>query len=189
MSKAKEATKKEPRFHYLYGEEIRDDLLSWWRSMENSSGARAQLRRCASPEEAVLHPQTHHLRYVLPWPSVEARATIAGLLSNIKSGENDPSSVGQKLARPSEPGGAAPFSETRFRQLLTSRDWNEFYRNFRRAIQILGGDLNPLLVADTILCWDREQQEQKSTAPGKSLKFWLSQDYYTEALKHESKSK
>lgn len=189
MSKTKEAKKKEPRFNCRYGKKVQDDLLAWWRSMHDSSGDRAQLRRCVSPEEAVLHPQTHRLTHVLPWVPLEAVATVAGLLSHVKSGEGDSSSVGHKLAKPTEPGGSPPFSETRFRQLLGSRDWNDFYRNFRRAIQILGGDVNPLLVADTILCWGREYQGKEPTAPGKSLKFRLSQDYYTEALKHESKSK
>ena len=149
--------------------------------MDKFRGDRAQLRRCTSPEEAVLHRQTHRLTHVLPRASLEAVATIAGLLSHFKSGEGDSSPVGQKLARPAEPGGSAPFSETRFRQLLTSRNWNEFYRNLRRAIQVLGGDVNPLLVADTILCWDREYRGKEPTTPGKSLKFWLSKDYYTEA--------
>ncbi len=189
MSKTEEAKKKEPRFHSLYREGVRDDLLAWWRSMDDTSGARAQLRRCVSPEEAVLHPQTHHLTHVLPWASLEAVATIAGLLSHVKSGEGDSASIGHKLAKPTEPGGSPPFSETRFRQLLTSRDWNEFYRNLRRAIQILGGDVNPLLIADTILCWGKEYREQGQAARAKSLRFRLSQDYYTEALKHESKSK
>ena len=96
---------------------------------------------------------------------------------------------GHKLAKPSEPGATPPFSETRFRQLLSSRDWNEFYRNLRRAVQVLGGNVNPLLVADMILCWDKESLNQGYVPPGKSLKFWLSRDYYTESMKHETKNK
>lgn len=189
MSKTKEAKKQEPRFRQLFKEEDRSTLLDWWRSLDKVSGARAQLRRAASPEEAVLHPQTHRVMQILPWASPEAAATIAGILSHIKTEEDASTPLGQKLAKPSELGGSAPFSESRFRQLLSSRDVNDFYRNLRRAIQVLGGNANPLLLADLILCWDKESRKQKYAAPGKSLKFWLSRDYYTEAMKHESKSK
>ena len=188
MSKTKEAKMVEVRYRQLRKEENRNSLLEWWRSLGNVSGARAQLRRAASPEDAILHPQTHRVTYIVPWASPEAVASIAGILSHIKAGENDPTPFGQKLARPSEPGGSAPFSESRFRHLLSSRDWNEFYRNLRRAVQVLAGNVNPLLVADLILCWDKESRRQEYAAPGKSLKFWLSRDYYTELMKHESKN-
>lgn len=189
MSKTKEEKKQETRYYCLYNQEARDELLGWWRALDDAGGGRAQLKRCTSPDEAVLHPLTHRLSHLLPWVSLEAVATIAGLLSHVKTGENDSMPIGRKLARSIEPGGAAPFSESRFRQLLVSRDWNEFYRNLRRAIDMLGGNVNPLLVADMILCWDKEKRGEDRAAPGKTLKFRLSKDYYTEADKNKSDKK
>jgi CRISPR system Cascade subunit CasB len=185
MSKVKEkkAEKQAARYYQLHNEEKRDKLLQWWRSLDDVSGARAQLRRCAAPEEAALHRQTYQVMQIVGWASYEAAATIAGVLAHIKPGEHDPSPLGQKLAKPSEPGGSAPFSETRFRQLLKSRDWCEFYRNLRRAVQVLGGQVNPLRVADVILAWDKESKSQEYLASGKSLKFRLSEQYYTNAPK------
>lgn len=187
MAESKNAEKPVTRYHQLHNEETREELLAWWRSLGKVSGARAQLRRCAAPEEAALHPQTYRVMQILGWASSEAAATIAGVLSHIESGEDDPSPLGQRLARPTEPGGSAPFSETRFQQLLKSRDWSEFYRNLRRAIQVLRGQANPLQVADVILAWDKESRNLKYRAPGKSLKFWLSEQYYTSAPKPKAK--
>ena len=181
--KGKKAGKQAAKYHQLRNEETRKELLQWWRSLDDVSGAKAQLRRCAAPEEAALHPQTYRVMQILGWASSEAASTIAGVLSHIKAGQDDPSPLGQKLAKPLEPGGPAPFSETRFRQLLKSRDWSEFYRNLRRAVQVLRGQVNPLLVADVILAWDKEFRNADYLAPGRSLKFWLSEQYYTSAPK------
>ena len=185
MSKAKEPKTVEPYFRRLRNEENRQSLLDWWRSLERNTGARAQLRRAAIPEEVALHPQMHQIRRLVKWASIEAAATIAGILSHIRSGENDPAPFGQKLAKAKKKGGSAPFSETRFRQLLKSRNWNELYRNLRRAIQVLDRNVNPLIVTDLILCWDREFHKRHDQIGERSLKFWLSRDYYTEAMKHE----
>jgi len=173
-------------YHQLFNENTRGELLGWWRSLNDVSGAKAQLRRCSAPVEAALHPQTYRVRQILGWASPEAAATIAGILSHIKAGEDDPSPLGEKLAKPLERAGPAPFSETRFRQLLKSRDWPEFYRNLRRAIQVLRGQVNPLAVADVILAWDKERRSEEYLAPGKSFTFWLSEQYYTAAPKPKS---
>ena len=102
-------------------------------------------------------------------------------MSHIKSGENDPRPLGRKLATPADPGGSAALSEIRFRQLLKSRGWDEFYRNLRRAIQVLRGVVNPLRVVDVILAWDKESRREDPVTPGKSLKFQLSEQYYSNA--------
>ena len=187
MSKVKNnAEKQAVKYHLLRKQETRDELLQWWRSLNALSGAKAQLRRCSAPVEAAQHPQTYRVAQILGWASPEAASTIAGVLSHIKAGEDDPMPLGPKLATPLERGGPAPFSEIRFRQLLKSRDWPEFYRNLRRAIQVLRGQVNPLMVADVILAWDMESRKQEYPAVGKSLKFWLSEQYYTAAPKPKS---
>ena len=188
MAKGKgtNTAKESAKYRQLRSEQSREELLDWWRLLDDVSGAKAQLRRCSTPVEAALHPQTYRVRQILGWASPEAASTIVGVLSHIKAGEDDPASLGHKLARPQEPGGPAPFSETRFRQLLKSRDWPEFYRNLRRAIQVLRGQVNPLVVADVILAWDKERRSQEYVAPGKSLEFWLSEQYYTAAPKPKS---
>ena len=159
MGKVKEENPERGEVGYSeLGEEKQGELLAWWKLLRDSQelrGARAQLRRCGSPEEAALHPETYRVQQIVGWARYEAAATIAGILSHIESGENDPAPLGEKLAKPAESGGSSPFSENRFRQLLKSRDLEEFYRNLRRAIQVLRGVVNPVRVADVILAWDR----------------------------------
>lgn len=178
-TKAEQAETRDIAYLVLWNAEKRSELLIWWKSLEDSKGSRAQLRRCASPEAAALHPETYRVRPIVPWASYEAAATIAGILPHVKAGENDATPIGSKLAKPLVPGGSAPFSETRFRQLLKSRDWDEFYRNLRRAVQLLRGVVNPVRVADLILAWDRESRPEHPARPGESLKFKLSEQYYT----------
>ena len=175
----KKPEKQLPKYRQLYNKETRDLLLDWWRDLEKSTGPRAKLRRCASPEEAALHSSTYRIMQILPWASHEAIATMAGILSHIRSGENDPLTFGAKMGKPSEPGGSSPLSELRFQQLLKSRDWNELYRNLRRAVQVLDGNINPLMVADLILSWDRDLRDDQHVVSRKSVKFQLSKDYYT----------
>ncbi len=166
---------------------IREDqakeLIGWWHGLHKRNGPRAALKRCASPEDAALHPDTFSVKSIFPWMSYEAAAAMAGILSHIREvGERVNTGFAVMLAVPSGKGGRAPFSEARFRQLLSSRDWNEFYTRLRRAVKILNGNVNPLSVADIILRWDDEHRSGTRTQYGHSLKFDLSNEYYTQIL-------
>lgn len=154
-------------------------LIKWWANLQEDSGGRAQLRRCQSPEEAALHPQTFQLKHMLSWLPLEAVATIAGVGAHIKDASG--ADFGKALAVPKD--GRVPFSESRFRQLLTARDWNELYRSFRRAVTILDGKVSFINFVDTIILWSEEFKGQYKEA-GKTVKFKLSEAYYTEAIKH-----
>ncbi len=153
--------------------------------MKTDHGASAQLRRCSSPEEVALQPYTYGLKQKMPnWISIESLATIAGILSHIKSGELENISLAAKLAKPKSKNDNIPFSESRFRQLLTCKNWNEFYTSLRRAVKILDGNVNPLSIVDVILQWDEEQKDNFNKRLGNSLKFEMSKEYYTELMKH-----
>ncbi len=159
-------------------------LLEWWDSLQNDNGGKAQLKRCHSPQEAILYPQTFKLKHILYWLPLEALATVAGVGAHIKSatGKN----FGVALATPAEIGGLAPFSETRFRQLLSARDWQELYRFLRRAVTILDGKVSFVNFVETVILWS-EEFTGKYKEIGKSLKFKLSEAYYTNLLLQEKK--
>ena len=164
--------------------EINDEhakqLVEWWFNLQKRTGPRAALRRCSTPEDAALFPDTFKIKSIMPWISYESAAAIAGMLSHVnEKGFNDSRSLATKLAMSTE-SGRVPFSETRFRQLLSSRDWHEFYTRLRRAVKILDGNVHPLSVADVILRWDREYRLGMRNVHGHSLKFDLSNDYYTQ---------
>ena len=163
--------------------EMHEVFTKWWLRLQDDNGGRSQLKRCSSPEEAALHPETHRLKNMLPgWLSLEAVATIAGVSAHIK---NDTKlGFAQSLATPKEKNGRVPLSESRFRRLLSCRDWDELYRALRRSIAILDGNVNLLSFVDTILLWHDEFRGAYKK-PGKSLKFELSRNYYETAMKYE----
>ena len=107
-------------------EERQEVFTKWWARLQENNGGRAQLKRCNSPEEAALHAETHRLKSMLPnWIPLEAVATIAGVSAHIK---NDTKlGFAQSLATPKEKNGRVPLSESRFRQLLSCREWDELY--------------------------------------------------------------
>ncbi len=164
-------------------EEIQKDFINWWKKLQENNGSRAQLRRCNSPEEAALHPETYRLKNVLPkWIPLEAVATIAGVSAHIR---NDTAhEFARALATPKERNGQVPLSESRFRQLLSCRNWNEVYRSLRRAVTILDGNVNLTSFVDTVLLWNDEFKGEYKR-PGKGLKFELSRNYYETVMKYE----
>jgi len=167
----------------LYGkEELQIKFVEWWKSLKEDPGARARLRRCASPEEAALLSETYQVMRIIPWCSGECAATIAGIVSHIEEGENEKISLAVKLAKPKKKNDRVPFSESRFRHLLSCKTWNEFYTDLRRAVQILGRTVNPLSVIDVIIAWDNELKRKQSEAIRKSIKFELSRQYYTQLM-------
>jgi len=178
----------------LYLSELRNTsqqerLVDWWKELQTKTGNRAELRRCYNPEDAASKPDTFRLYNILgSFRSIESAATIAGLLSHLKpESEFDFSPFGKKLAKIREGGDRPIFSESRFRHLLKSRDWNDFYTNMRRAIVVLNGRVHPLYIADIVLRWDREQKPDYVNKPGQSLRFRLSQEYYNEIIRREEK--
>jgi CRISPR system Cascade subunit CasB len=164
-------------------EKMQEVFTNWWNRLQENNGGRAQLKRCGSPEEAALHPETHRLKSMLPaWVPLEAVAIIAGVSAHIK---NDTSlGFAESLATPREKNGRVPLSESRFRQLLTCREWDELYRTLRRSVSILGGNVNLLSFVDTVLLWNDEFLGAFKR-PGKGLKFKLSRAYYETAMKYE----
>lgn len=159
---------------------VQDDMLlkfsTWWDELKRDNGRKAQLRRCSSPDEAAILPGTYYLKRTLPkWVPLELVATIAGLSAHIK--ENREMRFIESLATPKEKSGRVPFSESRFRQLLSCRDWDELYRNLRRAIIILDNSVNYESFVKTVFLWNDEFRGAH-TRPGKSTKFQLSREYY-----------
>lgn len=162
---------------------VKDIVISWWENLQDDNGGRAQLRRCNSPEDVALHSQTHCLKAMLPaWVSYELVSTIVGLCSHIKSRRDQ--NFAESLAAPKEKGGKAPLSETRFRQLMQSRNWDELFRNLRRAINVLDDSINIESLIDAIFLWNDEFRDE-NIRPGRGLKFELSRAYYETAIKYE----
>jgi CRISPR type I-E-associated protein CasB/Cse2 len=168
--------------------EMQEVVTNWWRELQQNSGASARLRRCRSPLEAAMYPETHRLRLRLPkWLSTEAVATIAGIASHIKSNTDIP--LAKALAKPHEANGRPPYSESRFRQLLLCRDWDELYRSLRRAVTVLDGAVSLASLTEVIRLWQNEFRGGFEKA-GRGIRYQMSRAYYEviiENEKHKSK--
>lgn len=169
------------RFACMYTEEERISFLKWWVLLKGDSndkrkgkkGVCAELRRYDSPDKAATHKEIYVLKKYLPTRPIEAIAAICGLVANIKKGsETVNNGFAKNLAK--------SMSELRFKQLMSSEDMSELYTHMRRAIKMLDNRTNPVIIADIILAWYYyfSYGNKKN-----SIKFTLSEEYYTELMK------
>lgn len=156
-------------------------LADWWRDLESDRGARAELRRARSPEDAALIPATidlitrlratpvaDHLGWLTRIPA------IAGLAAHL-----DHNAASDVLAPPnrealprrmaSAKGDRPRVSELRFRRLLRySRD--ELYRPMLRILAQLDNQASLFDLADAIFWWGPQIQKTWAFAYFPALK-------------------
>jgi CRISPR system Cascade subunit CasB len=171
----------------------RDAIIKWKEDLDENRGARARLRRCREPMQVLLHSSFYQLRESLPdWPPKQslALAAIAGLIANTDKKDANISSISfpQQLGSSTTEGGPPLMSETRFRQLIKSRDWPEFYRRMRRAIKMAKSNVNILSIADFVLQFGFEQQGFLPHKPSHGFQFRFAEDYF-EARLNKAKTK
>lgn len=157
----------------------KETVSSWWKTLQekHKTGQNAQLRRCHTPEEAALHPETYRLSAMLPnWISIEATATLAGLLSAVKS--NSSNGFIKTLATPKDRGSSARMSEMRFRKLVSSHTWDDLYTHMRRAITMSDNTANIADIAQIVIDFQNKQQQTYSK-PSQSFAFKISEQYYS----------
>lgn len=155
-------------------EELMENIKLWHMKLCKNKYACARLRRCESPEKVMIHKEMYDLLNIMPkYISPEAVATIAGILAHVNlCGEGK---LGEKLG--SKKNGQVIFSESRFKKLLSCKEWNEFYTALRRAILILNRNVELLSVVEAIILWD-EDKKGKLKEPSKKLFFKLANEYY-----------
>jgi CRISPR system Cascade subunit CasB len=149
-------------------------LQSWHSLLDENRGERARLRRAERAEDVLLTDAFHHFlkKMTEKWRDenhIFSAAAVAGLLSHVRENcqkasrqqyqpekvkrSEKKASFAEQLATPADGNKKAPMSESRFYQLQKSRTTDEFYRNIRRAIQLLNGRVNLFSLADDIIHW------------------------------------
>jgi len=181
-------------------------LQHWHRLLESNRGDRARLRRAERAEDVLLTDAFFHFLQQMPesWrkeKAIFASAAVAGLLSHIKEDrqvlsrgyqpkdEKKPkrtASFAEQLAVPIK-GKKPPMSELRFQQLQKSRTTDDFYRRVLRAIRLLDGIVNIPSLADDIIHWHREFDNQIDREPAKRLAVRWATDYFTALPKESNK--
>ncbi len=181
------------QYFKLLNPDQRKALREWWIGLEDTPGDRAQLRRCNSPWEVMMVPAFFRLvnRFEDLKPHrFEALAAVAGLLALVRKGDfrDDMPPIQKQLAMPAEGGNRPRMSDLRFRQLIKSRDIEELYRRFRRALALLGRKANILSLADLVLQWADENLYRTHAEPTKQFQFRMAQGYFEEMIAHEKKT-
>ena len=164
--------------------EDKQRLLSWWESLDNKRGERAELRRLESPDDIALNPAFYRFLWQMPpWKaqcknyrsSIWDYAMVAGAVARIKRNNKEKKfakSLGDSV------NGRPVMSELRFKQLLKSRRHEEFFRRICRGIALLNGDVHIIDLAQGILDWSYEQRVGLHSAPYNRPAVYWAMDYY-----------
>lgn len=176
-------------------------LKSWHQWLDDNRSDRARLRRADRPEDILLTDAFFNFLQQMSktWQDKHpmfTSAAVAGLLSHIRENKQDLSrgyqpkdknkprniaSFAEQLATPTR-GEKPPMSELRFQQLQKSRTTDDFYRRVLRAIRLLDGKVNIASLANDIIHWHREFDNQVDRQPTNRLTVRWATDYFT-ALK------
>lgn len=144
-------------------QEIRDEVIKWWRSLDISRGDRAELRRCHSPFNVAFTPAYHRLRRALarygPLKDGDL-AVVAGVLSHVKT--YSPGSFPVQMASPgSADRKKAKVSGLRFRRLLKidGADPDKLFGSMIRVVHLLGDDVDIPSLANGIYWWNEQTKK------------------------------
>jgi CRISPR system Cascade subunit CasB len=169
-------------------------LQRWHHWLDDNRGDRARLRRAERPEDILLTDAFYHFLEKMSenWrkkKNIFTSAAVAGLLAHIKEDrqtlseiyENKPkkmASFAEQLAGPTKRK-KPPMSELRFQQLQKSRTTGDFYRRVLRAIRLLDGKVNIPSLANDIIHWHQEFNNQIDHKPSNRLAVRWATDYFT----------
>jgi len=173
-------------------------LQRWHRWLDDNRGDRARLRRAERTEDILLtdaffnflNRMSESWREKMP---MLTSAAVAGLLSHVKEDsqalsrgyqpkdKNKPrniASFAEQLATPAK-SKRPTMSELRFQQLQKSRTTDDFYRRILRAIRLLDRKVNIPSLANDIIQWHQEFDNQIDRKPSNRLSVRWATDYFT----------
>lgn len=127
-------------------------ILSWWKSLKEDSGGKAELRRAHNPTEVVFLSAYHRLYGTYGADSVnkEDLACVAGLCAHIK--ENGERELATQMA--------VEISSLRFKKLLAIKDREDLYHAMVRIIRQLKGVVNVVDLAKTVYWWNEKTKKE-----------------------------
>ena len=135
-------------------------IRSWWKDLQSDPGARAKLRRCRTPIEALALPATIELMIRLGWKAPEQDhsdwfgeriAASAMVLAHVKEDGTQP--VARSLGK--QPGRDQPvLSSSRWERLCRAEGHENIATEFTRIVQMIGGTADVVDLVFAILYWD-----------------------------------
>lgn len=191
-------------YHKLWDERVQKEVDHWWKQLHglkvegaspsrvNQRGARAELRRSDTLDAVLLTEGFRNLwqglgktgrrrdRDLLAW------ACVAAALAEVRgqpSAKN--TTFAQCLGAQKEKTGKPLMSELRFAQLQKSHSGDDFLRRLRRALALINKTAPVLSLADNILHWFGEQQDNLGVKPMDRLAVRWASDYFTAVSTYE----
>jgi len=164
------------------GQETTRAVIAWWKTVDESRGDRAELRRCRSPAEVAFVPAFYRLKMMAPQTlDPERLAAVAGVLSHveIQFDTNERATIAELFAR-SDDGGSTPrISDPRFRRLLrvADGDYAELYPMLTRIIRQIKRKV-PVQAIPSLI-WGIYKWDQKTK------RFWA-EAYYERISRNEN---
>ncbi len=183
-------------YYFLKDPAVRVRLLAWRKSIDETPGERARLRRAESPDDVLFLEAFFNFLREMPdeWSEtghLPTSALVAAVLAHVNAHEIDQYetiSFAAQLATPKDNGDKPRMSELRFQQLQKSHDPAEFFRRLLRAVRMLDRNVNILSLTNDILHWMHEYRKGVDRHPQDRLAFCWANDYYRTLLKKQSKS-
>lgn len=142
-------------------------ILSWWNSLENDRGGRAELRRAHNLTEVAFIEAYHRLYNQMKALDRESLALVAGVCAHVKA--HSAGKFAEQMAIGDKPDDKPKVSNLRFRRLLAITDRDELYYTMVRIIRLLGGTLDVCDLAKTVYWWNENTKKR------------LAYDYYAKA--------
>ncbi|MBL7174952.1 MAG: type I-E CRISPR-associated protein Cse2/CasB [Desulfobacteraceae bacterium] len=184
-------------YRFLILAEI-NTLKRWHQWLNDNRGDRARLQRAEGPEDILLTEAFFTFLNRMPgsWREnkpIFTSAAVAGLVAHVKEDRQTLSkgfqpkddnksrrmvSFARQMATPTK-GEKPPMSELRFQQLQKSRTTDDFYRRVLRAIRLLDGKVNISSLANDIIHWHREFNNQIERKPSNRLAVRWATEYFT----------
>lgn len=186
-------------------EEQRQWVRHWWRALQPRAaedkplpsmlaglgrGGRARLRRCGDLDELLAEPAVYLLAERLieldrqkDWrclfDEADAHAHLAligGILAQVREDSRDGLSLAEHLGKlvGTE---RRVMSESRFKRLQRSRDLDDLYLQWRRAVKQVDGKVDVGWLANDLLAWLLERAQPPGRASD-GVKFRWAYDYY-----------
>jgi len=191
------------KVHYqvLRAEALQRQLMIWWARLHHQDSVlqqlcgertppayppahRADLRRCRSVDDVFLTEAFRNLWFSISESvsgteeTMMAWAAVACALADVR--KHDAShSFAAEMGSQKEQSGKPCVSELRFAQLQKSDDLDGFLRRSRRAVALLDEKANVISLADGILQWAREHQNEQDSDTRHRLAVYWARDYFT----------
>lgn len=141
-----------------------DVVAAWWCELQQDTGQsrayRAQLRRAATVQDALMHPFTHALcRRVKEQAGfdLKSRSEVLGALAMSLAHVKE--SSGQSLPRLMGQGDPKPVSGLRFEKIIRAQTLMELAPLLRRVLPLVGHTCNVTKLAADLMYWSDETRQ------------------------------